>query len=172
MQAAVEGQTVHQYAELFDSVYISLYKYFGAPFGGILVGESSFIDGLYHDRRMFGSGLAHSSMVAALALHGINEFEPTFHAAIEKAHLLFADLNALAHLNIDAFEHGSNIFTLTVSEDLNLEKIAQHLEAIDIFIYPEPSAQIAYLHINSTILRQTNVAVSYTHLTLPTTPYV
>jgi len=160
MQAAVEGQTVHQYAELFDSVYISLYKYFGAPFGGVLAGESSFIDGLYHDRRMFGSGLAHSSMVAALALHGINEFEPTFHAAIEKAHLLFADLNALAHLNVDAFEHGSNIFTLTVSEDLNLEKIAQHLKAIDIFIYPEPGTQIAYLHINSTILRQTNVEIT------------
>ena len=34
------------YAALFDTVYVSLYKYFGAPFGAILAGTAEFTDGI------------------------------------------------------------------------------------------------------------------------------
>ena len=156
MQAMTEGKAVHEYTALFDSVYISLYKYFGAPFGGILAGEEAFIEGLYHERRMFGSGLAHSSVVAALALHGIDGFEIKFDQAMQKATELFRDLNALKHLSIDAFEHGSNIFKLKVSDNLSIEILTEYLESVGIFIYPEGNLQIAYLHVNSTLLRRTN----------------
>ena len=160
MQAAAEGKAVHEYTGLFDSVYISLYKYFGAPFGGILAGEEDFIEGLYHERRMFGSGLAHSSVIAALALHGIEGFETKFNEAMQKATELFRDLNALKHLTIDAFEYGSNIFSLRVSDSLSIEKLAEYLESVGIFIYPEGNLQVAYLHVNSTLLRRTNQEIS------------
>ena len=160
MQAAAEGKAVHEYSTLFDSVYISLYKYFGAPFGGILAGEKDFIEGLYHDRRMFGSGLAHSSVIAALALHGIENFETKFDEAMQKATTLFRNLNTLKHVSIEAFTHGSNIFKLIVSGNLNIEQLADHLKSAGIFIYPESGLPIAYLHVNSTILRQTNQKIT------------
>ncbi len=160
MQAAVEGKGAHEYAALFDSVYVSLYKYFGAPFGGILAGENDFIEELYHDRRMFGSGLAHSSLIAALALHGIDGFETRFMKSIEKATALFQDLNTLEHLTIEKFKHGSNIFRLRVSDSLNIDKLAGYLKAVGIFIYPEGNLQLAYLHVNTTLLRKTNHEIS------------
>ena len=55
---------------MFDTTYVSLYKYFGAPFGAILCGSAAFVDGLYHERRLFGGGLPASYFAAALALEG------------------------------------------------------------------------------------------------------
>ena len=57
MMSAATGISPHKYADLFDTVYVSLYKYFVAPFGAILAGPDAFINDLYHDRRMFGGGL-------------------------------------------------------------------------------------------------------------------
>ena len=78
MMAGATGISPVDYAALFDTVYVSLYKYFGAPFGAILAGTVEFTDGLYHDRRMFGGGLASANFAAALALHGIDGFEARF----------------------------------------------------------------------------------------------
>src|SRR3977135_316833 len=45
------------YAALFDTVYVSLYKYLNAAAGAVLAGPRALLDGLYHQRRMFGGGL-------------------------------------------------------------------------------------------------------------------
>ncbi|MCZ6876280.1 MAG: beta-eliminating lyase-related protein, partial [bacterium] len=67
MMAAATSIPAATYAALFDTVYVSLYKYFGAPFGAILAGDSQLIDGMFHSRRMFGGGLASVYFPAALA---------------------------------------------------------------------------------------------------------
>src|SRR5438067_4072917 len=41
-------------AALFDTVYVSLYKYFNAAAGAVLAGPRDLLDNLYHQRRMFG----------------------------------------------------------------------------------------------------------------------
>jgi threonine aldolase len=46
-----------QYAGLFDTVYVSLYKYFNAAGGAVLAGPRSLLGDLYHQRRMFGGSL-------------------------------------------------------------------------------------------------------------------
>ena len=58
LQAAYEGRAVAEYADPFDTVYVSLYKYFNAPSGAILAGPRALLDGMYHTRRMFGGGPA------------------------------------------------------------------------------------------------------------------
>ena len=70
MMSGATGVSVKTYASLFDTVYVSLYKYFGAPFGSVLAGTAQFCDGLYHDRRMFGGGLASANFAAALGVEG------------------------------------------------------------------------------------------------------
>ena len=76
MMSGATGIPAETYASLFDTVYVSLYKYFGAPFGSVLAGTAEFCDGLYHDRRMFGGGLASANFSAALfALKGAEGFE-------------------------------------------------------------------------------------------------
>ena len=62
MMSGATGIPAKTYASLFDTVYVSLYKYFGAPFGSVLAGTAQFCDGLYHDRRMFGGGLASANL--------------------------------------------------------------------------------------------------------------
>ena len=54
MMSAATGVSPSEYAALFDTAYVSLYKYFGAPFGAVLAGTEDFCRELYHDRRMFG----------------------------------------------------------------------------------------------------------------------
>ena len=158
MQAAVTGKSVKEYASLFDSVYVSLYKYLGTPFGSILAGEADFIEGMFHERRMFGGGLANSSLIAALALNGLNGFEAKFSESITKANQLFNSLNDLEHIQIHSFEHGSNIHRLILNRELSIETFISSLKTSGIFVYTEPSNEI-YLHVNATILQQPNSGI-------------
>ena len=57
LEAAYTGENVADVARPFDTVYVSLYKYFNAASGAILAGPRELLDGMYHARRMFGGGL-------------------------------------------------------------------------------------------------------------------
>ena len=48
LASAYTGISPQRYAELFDTVYVSLYKYFNAAGGAILAGPRELLDGLYH----------------------------------------------------------------------------------------------------------------------------
>src|SRR5262244_2177097 len=112
MMAAATGISPQQYASHFDTVYISLYKYFGAPFGAILAGTRECLAGLYHERRMFGGGLASASLAAALALQGIEGFIERFGTAMAKGAALIDCLNECEGIKVRRFAHGSNLFPL------------------------------------------------------------
>ena len=57
LESAYAARPVKEYAALFDTVYISMYKYFNAASGAVLAGPKAQLAGLYHTRRMFGGGL-------------------------------------------------------------------------------------------------------------------
>ena len=42
---------VKEYAGLFDTVYLDCHKYFGAPWGALLLGPAELIKPLFHERR-------------------------------------------------------------------------------------------------------------------------
>jgi threonine aldolase len=160
MVAAATGHDVREYAGLFDSVYVSLYKFLGAPFGGVLAGDDAFIEGMYHDRRMFGGGLAQSALVAALALHGLGGFEERFAAALEKGTRLFREIDRIAGLSITPFEHGSNIFPLELGEAVDPGRFTGALADRGVFIYPQDGVLPVDLHVNATMLRRPNDALA------------
>ena len=78
LQTGFGGRSAADYARPFDTVYVSLYKYFNAPSGAILAGPSALLDQMFHTRRMFGGGLAHFRGFPeryARALHVSNEWK-------------------------------------------------------------------------------------------------
>ena len=155
MMSGATGIAAKTYASLFDTVYVSLYKYFGAPFGSVLVGTAEFCDGLYHDRRMFGGGLASANFSAALALKGAEEFEERFNTAIKRATTLFDKLNTLAGIHIGRIENGSNIFPMDLSRDLDLDKFVKILQERSVSVsVGDPDTRRSTLRVNTTILRQ------------------
>ena len=156
MMSGATGIPPADYAALFDTVYVSLYKYFGAPFGAILAGTAEFTDGLYHDRRMFGGGLASANFAAALALQGIDGFEARFNRAMTRAKALFDKINALESINVECFEHGSNMFPLQLESGVDSTRFVKTLEAHSVSVSPPDGdhAGRIMLTVNPTILRQ------------------
>src|SRR5205085_10710018 len=54
--AEYTGVGVGEYAALFDTVYVSLYKYFNAASGAVLAGPRAVIDAVARGRMAFGGG--------------------------------------------------------------------------------------------------------------------
>ena len=160
MMSAATGISPKRYADLFDTVYVSLYKYFVAPFGGILAGSAEFISDLYHDRRMFGGGLASASLIAGVALRATEGFEDRFGAAMDRASVLFARVNDLNGISIGRFEHGSNIFPLELDPGVDTESFLSALLQHWVFVYCDEFVPgRILLHVNTSILRQTDDAL-------------
>ena len=160
MMSAASGIGLKEYCAFFDTAYVSLYKYFGAPFGAVLAGDSRLIDGMFHTRRMFGGGLASAYFVAALALNGLDGFEKRFRSALNKGRDLFKMLNRLPPIEIKEFEHGSNIFPLKFASGLNIGSVVAALRLRGVCLYPDEGTDIySRLTVNTTILRQSNDAI-------------
>jgi threonine aldolase len=160
MMSAATGISPQQYAAHFDTVYVSLYKYFGAPFGAILAGTNTVIRALYHERRMFGGGLASAQLAAALALRGTEGFVERFAAAMAKGEALIDRLNEFHGIQIRRFQHGSNIFPVHLDPRLNVKTFLSALRRSGVFLYPdEGTEEQIHLTINTTLLRQSNDAI-------------
>jgi threonine aldolase len=112
LQAAYTGERVADTARPFDTVYVSLYKYFNAASGAILAGPHDLIDGMYHERRMFGGGLSSAWPSAAVALHHLEGFSDRFEKAVRISEGVIRRLRTDERLTIDRIPSGTNLFRL------------------------------------------------------------
>jgi threonine aldolase len=161
MMSAATGKNIKEYADLFDSIYVSMYKYFGSPFGAVLAGSSEFIDGMFHDRRMFGGGLSSSYLIAGLALDGMDGFEIRYKETFDKAISLFAEINKLSGIKVRRFEHGSNIFELVIDPEIDTDQFVGKLLDLGIVItWPNDNWPVPLLHVNTTVLRLSNAEIT------------
>ena len=113
MMAAATGVPVQRYCALFDTVYVSLCKYLGAPFGAVLAGSREFVAGLYHERRRFGGSLPGAWMAAGAGFAGDGGVRGSASAAaMAQGRALFEALNAVQGLRVSPLADGSNIFPL------------------------------------------------------------
>ena len=158
MMAAATGVAVRAYSALFDTVYVSVCKYLGATFGAILAGSREFVDGLYHERRMFGGSLPSAWMAAALVLDGLPGFEARFGEAMGQARKLFARLNEVEGVSVHALPDGSNIFPMRMSGRLGQvgrARLVERLRERGIVVPAEGGSEdVVPLTINTTILRK------------------
>ncbi|RYU97626.1 threonine aldolase family protein [Emticicia agri] len=102
------------YAALFDTVYISLYKYFNAASGAILAGPKELIAPMYHARRMFGGGLHQVWTYAAVALHYLDGFTDRYSKAVTMGEELMKKLDSHDSFEIQRIPNGTNIFKMKV----------------------------------------------------------
>jgi len=157
MMSTSTGIGIKEYSELFDSVYVSTWKYFGSPFGAILAGTNEFIEGMFNDRRMFGGGLPSGYLATALSMNGMDGFVDRFSESLAKAKALFAVLNKLPRIEIHQFEHGSNIFELRLDDEINTDQFVESLLDFKIVIpWLKSEWPLPLLHVNSSMLRRSN----------------
>lgn len=112
LECGYTGRSIQEYTALFDTVYVSAYKYFNAPSGAILAGPKSIIEGLYHTRRMFGGGLPHGWPFAAVSLHYLEGFEARYRQAVQTSEAVIESLRGDASFEIARVPNGTNIFRL------------------------------------------------------------
>jgi len=114
LQSAYTGTDIAEYARPFDTVYVSLYKYFNAVSGAILAGPRALLDDMYHTRRMFGAGLPGAWPFAAVALHYLPRFVDRFHAAVAVSESFIEQLEQHRAFTVERIPGGTNLFLLRV----------------------------------------------------------
>ena len=155
LMSAATGISPEKYAQLFDTVYVSLWKYFGAPFGAIVAGSQEFCSGLYHERRMFGGGLPSASFAAALALDGSKNFLEKQVKAMKLGKSLFKRLNSHKLIRILEIPNGSNIFETHVSPDVDMDRFYSYLSTHGIQMpLNTDKSETFFININHTLLNK------------------
>ena len=151
--SAYTGIPVADYAALFDTVYVSLWKYFNAASGAVLAGPADLLDAIYHTRRMFGGGLPAAWPFAAVALH----FLEGFSERLARAVAVFEDFIARirnAGFEIERIPNGTNICLLRWNKSIPMHTFRDRLIKKGIVIN-EPAALFdgLILTCNETVLR-------------------
>jgi threonine aldolase len=114
MASGYTGIEPATYAAHFDTVYVSMWKYFNAPAGAILAGPHALLDDLLHPRRMFGGALPGAWPLAAMALHFLDGFEDRFALGVARGREFKSALNRVSGLRVEEIPDGSNLFMLRV----------------------------------------------------------
>src|SRR5207245_2227861 len=135
IEAVYTGIAPVEYAGLFDTVYVSLYKYLNAAAGAILAGPAALLDGLYHQRRMFGGGLPHVWPYAAVALHYLDGFAERFAEAAAAFDTLLKALRDDPRLALERPAGATNVTILRVTGEM-AAGLPQRLLAHGIAIRP------------------------------------
>jgi threonine aldolase len=153
LQAAYTGDNVVEYARPFDTVYVSLYKYFNAASGAILAGPRSIIDGMYHGRRMFGGGLNTVWPFALVARHYLDGFSQRYASAVKISEDLIRGLSAQGAFTVERIPAGTNLFHMRARGD-DAEGLRKRLTARGVML-PAPQGETFLIGVNETMNRTT-----------------
>ena len=147
------GKPVQAYTALFDSVYVSLWKHFNGAGGAILAGSEDFIDGLYHERRMFGGALPTAWPQVALVGGHVATFQDDYARAWRIADALIERLQAGGRFQVRRLADGTCRFFLSV-RDGDPAALTARMRRHDVILPgPHPQTGELALQVNPTLLR-------------------
>ena len=150
--SAYTGIPPRDYAAAFDTIYVSLWKYFNAGQGAILAGPKKTLEGMYHVRRMFGGNLAVGWPAAVVARHYMSGFVERLKAAVQVSEHLYAGLAGHPRANIERIPNGTNLTRLTLRGDVGV--VTRRMSDAGILL-PMPSASgTMILGVNETWTRR------------------
>ena len=152
--SAYTGIAPAEYAAQFDTVYISLYKYFNAATGAVLAGPKKVIERVAHARKLFGGGLLHAWPYTSVALHYADGFLERFRKAVGVAQELFDTLQKKPGFRVEAIPEGTNVCQLRVPTRDGIQ-YAKNLKAKGISIStPRRNSQELLLFVNESLNRR------------------
>jgi threonine aldolase len=139
-------------AALFDTVYVSLYKYLGAPYGAVLAGNKDLVAKARELRHVYG-GMIYQGWQAALpALDALPGFADRFLQARANFEHLLDGLQAAGGFTLTRVANGSNIDHVRIAPE-RLPGLEARLAAADIRAHIAPDGLMP-LYINESILRR------------------
>jgi threonine aldolase len=117
LAAAYSGVSIREYADQFDTLYVSLHKYFNGGCGAVVAGPRKYIEPMVDTRRMFGGALPKAWMYASVVLHYMDGFEDRYRSAVDNTEKLWKKLDAHPRFRVERIPNGSNIVVLHVKAD-------------------------------------------------------
>jgi threonine aldolase len=152
LNSGAEGFSISKYSALFDTVYVSLYKYLGAPYGAILAGTKATIAKARETRHLFGGTIYHGWEPALMALGALDGFEQRFARVRAAGDRLLEKLSAVEGFTIQRVEHGTNIHFLRIATDKQAG-LKERLHKANILIQDIEAGKLE-LGFNETLLRR------------------
>lgn len=107
---------IRRYCAPFDSVYVSLYKYLGAPFGAVLAGRKDFVAKARLARHVFGGTIFHGWMAAAIAEDALDGFGERFARVRAAGEQLLDQLAVIPGIEVRRVPNGTNIAFLKLDD--------------------------------------------------------
>jgi threonine aldolase len=125
--SAWTGVPVKEYASYFDTVYVSLYKYFGASGGAVLCGSAEVIDKMALLIKVHGGTIYSNWLNAAMAIHRLDGFEERQKEVIVRSKELILGLNNINGLQMSMLDNGTNIHLLKLPKSIDGAKFQDKL---------------------------------------------
>jgi threonine aldolase len=149
---APPGYDIAGTAALFDTVYVSLYKYLDAPFGAVLAGSKADIAKVRDLRHRFGGTIYQGWPCAILALGALDDFEARHRAAFAAADQLFAALEARGLAKLKPAPNASNIRELVLQPKI-VEGVFDRMRVAGVRML-KPEGGVVQVYVNDTITRR------------------
>jgi threonine aldolase len=147
--SAYSGRPPAEYAALFDTVYVSLWKCFNAGGGAILAGPAKPLADLFHVRRMFGGALWNAWPYAAVAAHYADGYPERLSAAVAVSETVIRQLSAEPRIGIERVPNGTSLFRLTPrTPDLAAYRARLVAKGVDV---PAPDGGGFWLKVNESL---------------------
>lgn len=150
---APPGYDIAGTAALFDTVYVSLYKYLDAPFGAVLAGSKADIAKARALRHQFGGAIYQGWSCAILALAALDDFEARHKAAFDTANQVFAALERAGAAKLSAEPNASNIRRLMLKPRL-AEGVFDRMRVAGVRLGKPDRDGVIDFWINDTIIRR------------------
>ena len=152
LMSGMPGFSVQSYCAHFDTVYVSLYKYLGAPFGGVLSGPKPLMARARELRHLFGGTIYHGWQAALPALDALDGVEQRFAEVRAAGVRLLAALERTPGFKVQLVENGSNLAMLEIAPE-RLAGLEERLKRANVRIGKVSEGKVQ-LGFNESILRR------------------
>jgi threonine aldolase len=149
MASAYTGISPAEYASHFDTVYVSLWKYFNSGIGAVLAGPRSVLDGMFHTRRMFGGNLAVGWPAAMVARHYMDGYLDRMRSAVKASEDFYAAIAKHPSVRVEAIANGTNLRHVSM-KGVEAAAARQRLATKGILLPAAPPSGTLTLGVNET----------------------
>lgn len=157
--SAYTGISPAEYAAPFDTVYVSLWKYFNSGIGAILAGPKRVLEGMFHVRRMFGGNLAVGWPAALVARHFMDGYLDRLKSAVRVSEDFYSAIARHPSVAVERIPNGTNLTRLTL-KGVDAASVARRLAGRGILMPGGSPNGVVTLGVNETWNRTTGAELA------------